>query len=70
MVPLDEFERRAGIEIPHKDRAHFQTIAGLILNLLETLPDEGDSVRYRNLILHVDRIEGRRIDRVTVTRTE
>ena len=70
MVPLDEFELRAGIEIPHKDRAHFQTIAGLILNLLETLPDEGDSVRYRNLILHVDRIEGRRIDRVTVTRTE
>ncbi len=70
MTPLDEFEERTGISIPMEDRAHFQTVAGLILNLLEALPSEGDSVRYRDLVLHVDRMEDRRIDRVTVTRTE
>jgi putative hemolysin len=70
MVSLDEFEERLGIEIPPEDRAHFQTVAGLVLNLLGELPDEGHSVRYRDLTLRVDRMEGRRIDRVTVTRED
>lgn len=68
MISLDEFEERLGIEIPDEDRGHFQTVAGLVLNLLEALPEEGDSVRYGDLTLRVDHIEGRRIDRVTVTR--
>jgi putative hemolysin len=70
MVSLDEFEERLGIEIPPEDRAHFQTVAGLVLNLLAELPDEGDTVRYQDFELRVDRMEGRRIDRVTVTRLE
>ncbi len=70
MVSLDEFEERLGIEIPEEDRAHFQTVAGLVLNLLGEMPQEGESVRYHDLRLHVDRVEDRRIDRVSVTRGE
>jgi len=68
MIPLDEFEERLEVEIPREDRAHFQTVAGLVLNLLGELPEEGDTVRYQDFVLRVDRMEGRRIDRVTVTR--
>jgi len=70
MAPLDEFEQRTGITIPLEDRAHFQTVAGLVLNLLGALPDEGDSLRYRDFIIRVDRMDGARIDSVTVTRAE
>ncbi len=70
MISLDEFEERMGIEIPPEDRAHFQTVAGLVLNLLGELPAEGDVARYQDFALRVDRMEGRRIDRVTVTRVE
>jgi putative hemolysin len=70
MVSLDEFEERLGIDIPAEDRAHFQTVAGLVLNLLTELPDEGDTVRYQDFLLRVDHMEGRRIDRVTITREE
>ncbi|MGI5819555.1 MAG: hemolysin family protein [Armatimonadota bacterium] len=68
MVSLDDFEERLGIEIPIADRAHFQTVAGLVLNLLEDIPEEGETVRYENFTLRVERMEGRRIDQVTVAR--
>jgi len=68
MASLDEFQKRTGITIPPEDRAHFQTVAGLVLNLLRELPREGDSLRYRDLTMHVDRMDGPRIDRITVKR--
>lgn len=70
MISLDEFEERTGIEVPHADRAHFQTVAGLVLNLLEDMPQEGDVVRFGDALLRVEAMVGRRIDRVTVARTE
>ena len=68
MISLDEFQERLGMEIPPDDRAHFQTVAGLVLNILGDIPEEGDAVRYRDITLHVDRMDGPRIDQVTVTR--
>lgn len=70
MISLHEFEERIGMEIPPDDRAHFQTVAGLVLKLMGEIPAEGDSVRYRDLTIHVDRMEEQRIDQVTVTRGE
>lgn len=67
MVPLEEFEERTGIDVPQEDRGHFHTVAGLVLNLLEDIPEEGAVVSYGNALLRVDRVEGRRIDTVTVT---
>ena len=67
MIPLDEFEERTGIDVPQEDRGHFHTVAGLVLNLLEDIPEEGAVVSYGNALLRVDRVEGRRIDTVTVT---
>jgi CBS domain containing-hemolysin-like protein len=44
-----------------------QTVAGLILARLGRLPQEGESVRFANLTLTVERLAGRRIDRILLT---
>ncbi len=48
--------------------ARFQTVAGLVLSHLGRWPREGDSVRIQNLRLAVERLDGRRIDRILLTR--
>ncbi|MHC4608712.1 MAG: hemolysin family protein, partial [Planctomycetota bacterium] len=45
-----------------------QTVAGLVLAELGRWPREGDSVRIRNLTLTVERLAGRRIDRILLRR--
>ncbi|MGD2108581.1 MAG: hemolysin family protein [Phycisphaerae bacterium] len=47
---------------------HIDTVAGLILSKLGHVPHEGDMVRVRNLMLSVDRVRQRRIERVVVRR--
>lgn len=70
MISLHEFEERLGIEVDPDERAHFRTVAGLILNLSEDIPSEGDTLTYRGLKIHVDRMDGQRIDQITVTRED
>ena len=48
--------------------ARFETVAGLVLAELGRMPREGDSVRIHNLTLTVERLEGRRIERILLTR--
>ena len=48
--------------------ARFQTVAGLVLAELGRLPREGDSVSIGNLTLTVERLDGRRIERILLRR--
>jgi CBS domain containing-hemolysin-like protein len=48
--------------------ARFDTVAGLVLAELGRVPREGDTVRVQNLTLTVERMDGRRIDRILLTR--
>ena len=68
-MPIDEFEERWDVEVADDDRRGYQTVAGLLLNILGGLPDEGEEVTYGNLRLRVQEIEGQRIVRVQVHRT-
>jgi CBS domain containing-hemolysin-like protein len=61
----DEIEAAIGLELP-TGRASYETVAGLILQLLRRIPDVGDQVDVPGATLSVDRLEGRRIDRVLV----
>jgi len=61
----DEIEAAIGLELP-AGRASYETVAGLILQLLRRIPDVGDQVDVPGATLSVDRLEGRRIDRVLV----
>jgi CBS domain containing-hemolysin-like protein len=61
----DEIEAAIGLELP-AGRASYETVAGLILQLLRRIPDVGDQVDVPGATLSVDRLEGRRIDQVVV----
>jgi CBS domain containing-hemolysin-like protein len=61
----DEIHAAIGLELP-AGRVSYETVAGLILQLLRRIPDVGDQVDVPGATLIVDRLEGRRIDRVQV----
>jgi CBS domain containing-hemolysin-like protein len=61
----DEIRAAIGLELP-AGRASYETVAGLILQLLHRIPDVGDQIDVPGATLTVDRLEGRRIDRVQV----
>jgi CBS domain containing-hemolysin-like protein len=61
----DEIQAAIGLELP-AGRASYETVAGLILQLLRRIPDVGDEVDVPGATLTVDRLDGRRIERVEV----
>ena len=62
----DEIHAVIGLELP-AGRADYETVAGLILQLLGQIPRPGDHVDVPGATLTVERMDGRRIDRVCVT---
>jgi len=62
----DEIQAAIGLELP-AGRADYETVAGLILQLLGRIPRPGDSVDVPGATLTVERLEGRRIDQVRIT---
>jgi CBS domain containing-hemolysin-like protein len=62
----DEIQAAIGLELP-AGRADYETVAGLILQLLGRIPRPGDSVDVPGATLIVERMDGRRIDWVRVT---
>jgi CBS domain containing-hemolysin-like protein len=61
----DEIQAAIGLELP-PGRADYETVAGLILQLLRRIPDPGDQVDVPGATLTVDRLDGRRIAWVQV----
>src|SRR5215204_1686406 len=61
----DEIKAAIGVELP--EGADYETVAGLILQLLGRLPDVGDDVTVPGARLRVERLDGRRIDRIRLT---
>ena len=59
----DEIQAAIDLELP-AGRASYETVAGLMLQLLRRIPDPGDQVDIPGGTLTVDRLDGRRIDRV------
>jgi CBS domain containing-hemolysin-like protein len=62
----DEIQAAIGLELP-AGRADYETVAGLILQLLGRIPRPGERVEVPGATLAVERMDGRRIDRVRVT---
>ncbi len=63
----DELEERTGVVVP--ESAHYETMAGFILEALGRMADVGDTVSIATGVFHVERMEGRRIERVRFTPT-
>lgn len=58
----DELFDRTGLTVPEGDV--YDTVGGFIMSTLERVPSVGDSVQLESGTLEVERMDGRRVDRV------
>lgn len=65
-MPVDEFADRLGLEL-RADR-DFETVAGLVIDAMGTLPDVGEAVTLSGWRIEVIDLDGRRIDKLLVAR--
>jgi len=62
----DEVQAMTAVELP-EGHGEYETVAGLILHRLGRLAEVGDEVQLPGFRLTVERLDGRRIDRVRLT---
>jgi putative hemolysin len=65
-MPVDEFADQLGVPIPRDPR--YETVAGYVLEEIEHLPSVGESFERAPWRFEVLDLDGRRIDKVLVTR--
>jgi CBS domain containing-hemolysin-like protein len=58
----DELKERAGVSVP--DDGPYETVAGFVMSTLGRLPTVGDEITIDDGVLRVERLDGRRIDRL------
>lgn len=61
----DELEANTGVKLP--DDGHFETVAGFVIEVLGRLAEVGDTVETDTGVIRVERIDGRRIERLRFT---
>jgi putative hemolysin len=64
-LAIDELNEILDAELPDEE---WDTIGGLMLGLLGEIPEEGQDVRFQNLRFTAERVNGRRISKVLITR--
>jgi CBS domain containing-hemolysin-like protein len=62
-TPIDEVNEVLGVELPDTE---WDTVGGLVFNLLGHVPDEGETVRLQGLEFRTEKVEGRRIVLVAI----
>ena len=66
-VPIDDVEELLEVELPHEE---WDTVGGLVLGLLGAIPAEGQEVRFGDIVFTAERVQGRRIAKILITRLE
>ncbi len=67
-TPVGDVESELDVELPAEERADYQTLAGFILARLGRLPRPSEQVEWQGLRFEVVDMDGRRIDKVLVSR--
>jgi CBS domain containing-hemolysin-like protein len=62
-TPIDEVSEVLGTELPDTE---WDTVSGLVFNLLGHVPEEGETVTFQDLELRTERVQGRRIQSVVI----
>jgi CBS domain containing-hemolysin-like protein len=62
-MPIDDVSDELGTELPDTE---WDTVGGLMLNLLGHVPEDGESVRFKNLELTAEDVQERRIGTVHI----
>ena len=63
-MPLDELNEILGLALPEGD---WDTVGGLVFNMLGHVPSEGETVEIDGHRLRAERVQGRRIGRIRIT---
>ena len=66
-MPIDEINELLGAELPHEE---WDTVGGLVFSLTGRVPVNGEKVTYDGLEFTAERVTGRRIQKVVISRTE
>ena len=70
LIPVPELKDRLGVkELPEEDRGRYNTLAGMIMLLLGRLPRTTDTVSWEGWRFEVVDLDGKRVDKVLVSRT-
>ena len=64
-TPIDDVSEELGVELPDTE---WDTVGGLVLNLLGHVPEEGEVVRFDGVEFRTELVQGRRIASVHITR--
>jgi putative hemolysin len=71
LIPVPELKDRLDVkELPEEDRGRYNTLAGMIMLLLGRLPRTADAVSWDGWRFEVVDLDGKRVDKVLVQRTE
>ena len=65
-MALDELNDLLHLELPEGD---WDTVGGLVFDLLGHVPSEGETVAVNGHLLRAERVQGRRIGRIRITRS-
>ena len=69
LIPVPELKDRLELkDLPEEDRGRYNTLAGMVILLLGRLPATTDVVEWEGWRFEVVDLDGRRIDKVLVTR--
>lgn len=68
-LPVPDFKDALRLQdLPEEAEGHFHTVGGLVMSVLRRVPREGDAFETSGLRLEVVDMDGRRVDKVLVTR--
>jgi putative hemolysin len=71
LIPVPELKDRLELkELPEEDRGRYNTLAGMIMLLLGRLPRTADKVEWGGWTFEVVDLDGKRVDKVLVQRSQ
>ena len=69
LMKVDEFKELMNLdELPDQDRVGYQTLGGLVMSQLGTIPSPGQFFDWNDLRFEVLTMDGRRVDKILVSR--
>ena len=66
-ISIYDLEEQTNIIFPESEDRDFDTLGGLILDLLGDIPKKNDSVEFQNRVYTVKNIVGNRINKVHIS---
>jgi CBS domain containing-hemolysin-like protein len=64
-MPIDEINELLGTDLPHEE---WDTVGGLVFGLTGRVPIVGEKVQFNSLEFVTERVKGRRIEKVVITK--